>query len=198
MSAAYYADPPLVRLLLELGADVHLTDASGGTALMSAALTLSLSKSAAAGEVVAILLRSGARWPFLAELPPGTNRGWVAQWSAMQKAVSDVQRRLDEPQPAGSMTSQGLMVQQRRLDKHAPASFSGADPLSRLDLDKPWMEHMFDGSAQERAREFLRQQNLLPAQGRPVKQGLSVGDLWSAQQRAQEVLQQQGKPRTTK
>ena len=54
ISAAYYADLPLVRLLLESGADVHLTDASGGTALMSAALTLSLtalSESAAAGDL---------------------------------------------------------------------------------------------------------------------------------------------------
>ncbi|EOD09473.1 hypothetical protein EMIHUDRAFT_197921 [Emiliania huxleyi CCMP1516] len=146
-------------------------------------------------EVVAILLRSGARWPFPAELPPGTNRGWVAQWSAMQKAVSDVQRRLDEPQPAGSMTSQGLMGEQRRLDKHASPPLSGPDPLSRLDLDKPWMEHILGGSAQERAREFLRQQNLLPAQGHPVKQVLSVpgGDLLSAQQRVREVLQQQGR-----
>ena len=31
ISACYYADLPLVRLLLESGADVHLTDASGGT-----------------------------------------------------------------------------------------------------------------------------------------------------------------------
>ena len=94
ISACYYADLPLVRLLLESGADVHLTDASGGTALMSAALTLSLSESslsesAAAGEVVASLLRVGARLP--AELPPGAaDRGWGAQWTAMHKSVSEV------------------------------------------------------------------------------------------------------------
>ena len=163
ISAAYYADLPLVRLLLESGADVHLTDASGGTALMSAALTLSLtalSESAVAGEVVAILLQLGARLP--AELPPGAaDRGWGAQWTAMHKSVSEVafvdgpfreamargQPRIQTPR--GDVIMKGQKGDSLRQFRAAP----DGGP----DLDKPRMEHILGGSAQERVVEFLQQ-----------------------------------------
>ena len=163
ISAAYYADLPLVRLLLESGADVHLTDASGGTALMSAALTLSLtalSESAAAGEVVAILLRHGARLP--AELPPGAaDRGWGAQWTAMHKSVSEV-AFVDGPfrdamargQPR-IQTPRGDVIMKGQKG-HSLRQFRAA-PDGGPDLDKPWMEHILGGTAQERVVEFLQQ-----------------------------------------
>ena len=165
ISAAYYADLPLVRLLLESGADVHLTDASGGTALMSAALTLSLSESslsesAAAGEVVAILLRVGARLP--AELPPGAaDRGWGAQWTAMHKSVSEVafvdgpfREAMARGQPR-IQTPRGDVIMKGQKG-HSLRQFRAA-PDGGPDLDKPRMEHILGGSAQERVVEFLQQ-----------------------------------------
>ena len=54
MAASYQSDPPLVQLLLEHGADVSLTDNTGGTALMSACLGLQRSLPAAACRLASI------------------------------------------------------------------------------------------------------------------------------------------------
>ncbi|EOD05595.1 hypothetical protein EMIHUDRAFT_220021 [Emiliania huxleyi CCMP1516] len=113
----------LLRKMLERGVSPDARDPDDKdqpTLLISACYYADLPLSAAAGEVVAILLQLGARLP--AELPPGAaDRGWGAQWTAMHKSVSEV------------------------------AFADGPD------LDKPWMEHILGGSAQERVVEFLQQ-----------------------------------------
>lgn len=110
------AQPPLVQLLLEHGADVSLTDEKGCSALMCAALRLAsdlrlnwrsrvtadtLAKAMmaheankAAQEVTATLLLFGARLPD--EPPPWFRRDqrWRAAWRAMQAAVCAVNSSL--------------------------------------------------------------------------------------------------------
>ena len=63
--AAALGHPAMVKLLLELGADVHATDAAGATALTLAALD------AGAAEIIAVLEDAGARFDLVAALALG-------------------------------------------------------------------------------------------------------------------------------
>mmetsp|Transcript_7119 Transcript_7119/g.20907 ORF Transcript_7119/g.20907 Transcript_7119/m.20907 type:complete len:452 (+) Transcript_7119:962-2317(+) len=96
------------------------------------------------------------------ELPPGAaDRGWGAQWTAMHKSVSEVafvdgpfreamargQPRIQTPR--GDVIMKGQKGDSLRQFRAAP----DGGP----DLDKPRMEHILGGSAQERVVEFLQQ-----------------------------------------
>jgi ankyrin repeat protein len=97
--AAAVSRPRMVRLLLELGADVHATDATGGTALTTAA------RESADPSVLAILEEAGARLDLLTALS-------LERYDVAERMLADDPARIGPE--GGDTIALHLLVAKRR------------------------------------------------------------------------------------